>query len=733
MSIIEELLKFDENFDKDSPPKKLQLILIRLMLILHVLIPYAYMPLMIAYMEILLRLLCGYPFFAGLPFALLTSFSAGLAISFISFLITNRKASRIVAGVLLGAHGLIFVLQFFMFSAYRTFMSFETIFLGAGNVLTEFTEVFLSAIVTGIPVIIAFFLPLIFFLLITARRRISYTVGIKKVRVRNISVIVGLLIFSILGQAIILAVSEDDMSAHTSEFNFDSSSRRLGLMAGLGLDVRYGLFGNPHSALFVMSDPPPQPQPPVSSAPAHPLPTDRVDIDSEEGPEEPAPAPRVLGPNIRDIDIVTHAANESNTRIKSVHEYVARLRGSWQNEHTGIFEGYNLILITSESMTKQVIDPEMTPTLYRLAHNGFYFSDYYQPTWGGSTSSGEYSILTGLAPVQGVRSIQTAAGQNLSYTIGNKLMNHGYFSASYHNGLHTYYNRINTHTYFGYSTFTAMGNGMEAHVRDVWPASDLEMLQFSLPQYIDQQPFSIYYMMVSGHSPYTRHGNAMSNKNWDAFPEQYGEMSNAIRSYHAANLELEFALEYLVESLELAGIADRTVIVISTDHYPYALEQSEIWRNPRDYLNDLFGFTVRTPAERDHNALIIWAGSLENDHKELAIEISSPTFSLDILPTLLNLFGLEFDSRLTAGRDVFSNADPLVFWLDRSWKTDFGFFHGPSSTFSPNPDADDPDDDEYVSRIRNIVNNRITFSRAALDFDYFDILFHSDGTIRAPD
>ena len=274
-----------------------------------------------------------------------------------------------------------------------------------------------------------------------------------------------------------------------------------------------------------------------------------------------------------------------------------------------------------------------------------------------------------------------------------------------------------------------MGNGMQEHVRSVWPASDFEMMEFSVPQYIDNQPFSVYYMTISGHARYSRGANAMASKNWDAFPEHYSQMSNTVRAYMAANLELEYALEYLVSSLEEAGIADDTVIVLATDHYPYGLERSDTWGNERDYISELFGFPVRTPADRDQSALIIWSGSLENEDKDLAVEVSSPTSTLDILPTLLNLFGLEFDSRLFIGRDVFSDALPLVFWLDRSWKTDAGFFRASRSAFTlASDDIAIPDD--YISILRAIVNNRISYAGSVITLDYFNTIFHPDGSLR---
>lgn len=109
----------------------------------------------------------------------------------------------------------------------------------------------------------------------------------------------------------------------------------------------------------------------------------------------------------------------------------------------------------------------------------------------------------------------------------------------------------------------------------------------------------------------------------------------------AANLELENALTYLVNALEQAGIADDTVICLAADHYPYLLSETDT-----DYYNELRGFT---DSERDtsryRNALILWCGGMEE-----AVTVSEPCSAVDIVPTLSNLFGLEYDSRLLSGR-----------------------------------------------------------------------------------
>ena len=705
---------------------------------LRLFILYAYIPLSVVYMEILLRLLGGYPFRPGLTFALFASLCAGVVINLISLAFAGRVASRAIAGVLLGVCCFVYALEYFMYSTYKVYMSVETIILSAGNVIGDFTGLFFSTILAGIPLIIAFFLPFIVFLPLTGKRLAPYAAAGKKERLRRVFLLAYILGLVIIGQAINLNKNAGDKAAFSAEYNFDSTSHRLGMLTGLSLDLRNTIFGTSYAETVfqpveTLWEPPaavrPQ-QAPIVTPGITPSakPGGELQADETAPPEvsEP-PAPIEYGWNMMDIDFDALIAGESDSRIRALHEYAASLAPSRQNEYTGLFKGKNLILITAEAFSKEVVDPVMTPTLYRLVHNGFYFSDYYQPSWGGSTSSGEFAFISGLAPALGAVSVQRTIGDNLSYMIGNKLMRLGYFSAAYHNGNTTYYNRDKTHTGFGYSTFTAIGNGMESRVNIVWPASDLEMMEYSIPQYIDEQPFSVYYMTVSGHATYSKSFNAMSAKNWDAFPEQYEGLSNKIRGYFACNLELEYALQYLVSSLEAAGIADDTVIALSADHYPYGLEKSESWGNDRDYLHELFGFNVRTDADRDHSALIIWSGCLENEYKDLAVEISSPVFSLDALPTLCNLFGVEFDSRLLAGRDVFSDTEPLVFWLDRSWKTDLGYFDVYGEGFIPIAGIDVPD--EYISRIRAIVNNKIAYSDSAINNNYFDYIFTRDGAL----
>ena len=248
----------------------------------------------------------------------------------------------------------------------------------------------------------------------------------------------------------------------------------------------------------------------------------------------------------------------------------------------------------------------------------------------------------------------------------------------------------------------------------MFPESDLEMINATVPQYIDQQPFSIYYMTVSGHCMYSQKENAMARKNYDVVAGM--DHCEAVKCYYASQQELEYAMQSLVQQLEDAGIADDTVIVIATDHYPYGLERSSAWRNTSDYLAELYGVEKYDKFIRDHNSLILWSGCLEGKN----IVVDEPVYSLDILPTLSNLFGLDYDSRLLVGRDVFSGESPLVLWPDYSWKTDKGQYDAQSGTFTPAEGK--TVDEDYLARIKSIVRNKIDYSRQVQNLDYFNYL-----------
>lgn len=422
------------------------------------------------------------------------------------------------------------------------------------------------------------------------------------------------------------------------------------------------------------------------------------------------------------INIDFDAFSAAYPSIAELNNYVSSLEPSEKNPYTGIFKGKNLILICAEAFSDLVIDEELTPTLYRMTHNGIYFSDYYQPTWGGSTSTGEYSFLMGLVPKDGVKSILETRNNNNYFTLGNQLQRLGYTSCAYHNGNYDFYDRNLTHQNLGYSNYYGFGNGLEKIIKKY--SDDTTMLDATVDLYLDKQPFSLYYMTISGHSTYTA-DNVKTKKYLDRVLARYPGKYKATTNYYLCyQLELENALTVLIDKLETAGIADDTVICITADHYPYGLENSSTFGNDQDYVADLYGYKYSTPWEKDHSSWILWSGCLENDLSAYSCQIPEPTYSLDIVPTLSNLFGVNYDSRMLVGRDVFSDTEAIVVWNSYSWRTVQGSYNAGSRSFTPNYGYQY--DKEYIDRINSIVKNKIYFSGQAVKTDYYGIIFGKD-------
>jgi len=455
-----------------------------------------------------------------------------------------------------------------------------------------------------------------------------------------------------------------------------------------------------------------EPQPPVNT-PRPTVVSDKDDNGDTEPVDEPPPEPIVYGYNVVDIDFASLIENESRDNIRTLHEYFANSLPSQKNEYTGMFEGYNLIKFVAEGFSPFAVREDLTPTLYKMVNEGFHFTNFYTSYWRVSTSDGEYVACTGLLPKSGVWSFNRSRNNYMPFVMGNQLSNLGYTTFAYHNHTHTYYNRHLSHPNMGYE-FKAVGNGLELP-NNVWPNSDLEMIQVTIDDYINNQPFHAYYMTVSGHFEYTFGGNMMSRKNRDAV--EHLPYSEHLRAYIACHIELDKALEYLMKRLNEAGIAENTFIVLSTDHHPYGLPGNE----GADGISEFLGHEVDQSYNSDfmnfelfRNNLIIYAQGME------PVTVDKLSSSVDIIPTISNLLGLEFDSRFLMGRDILSNSDPLVIFGNRSFITENGR-RIRDRAFIPNPGV--VVDDSYSDYIRAVVDAKFSVSTSILDLDYYRIVF----------
>lgn len=393
------------------------------------------------------------------------------------------------------------------------------------------------------------------------------------------------------------------------------------------------------------------------------------------------------------IDFAALNTMADTKELQNLTQYLATSQSTKKNEYTGMFEGYNLIFLTAEGFSPYAVDETLTPTLYKMINSGFVFTDYYVPLWQTSTSDGEYTNLTGLIPDQQF-SMRRSSDISMPYTLAKYFLEDGATATAYHNNSLSYYDRYRSHPNLGYEwRASKLGDLSEAewgsHVFQMedagaWPSSDYNMMVATLPEYINQDYFHVYYMTISGHMNYNFAGNKMSSKNKELVADlPYNEEG---RAYISCNIELDKALEYLIAELDKAGKLDNTVICLTADHYPYAMATETLDELAGRHLENL---------EMYQNNLILWNSQMET------VVVDKPCSSIDVLPTLLNLFGFEYDSRLYAGKDILSDSEPLVIFSDRSFITDKVIYV--KKTKEVIPRTDEAVTEEYMDRIKKEV------------------------------
>lgn len=594
------------------------------------------------------------------------------------------KVLRQITGVfLVAAQVLLAEVQLVYHCIFGDFMPVSQIGMG-GNVVVNFNSQLLYGIRQNLLKILLLLLPLIAVILCLALRRGQAL----KLRLRwkqtmaSFAVLLALLLtvtgLMYVGRDNAFSVYRTFTNVNTST---DSSYKKIGMLATTAQELRYMLFSGSGSIMITPSS------------------LNMSDV------------PRTYSSNsynvIESIDFTALADSTDSDILKATDEYLSNATPTRKNNYTGLLKDYNLITICAESFCPWFISEELTPTLYKLSHTGILFENYYG-TFQSVTTNGEYTMCMGLYPdmsrTKTDSSFNVAGTNYLPFCLGNALKGMGYQAWGYHDYIGDFYNRNITHANMGY-TFKAADSGLAMKID--WPSSDLEMMEASVDDYINSgEPFHAYYMTFSGHYQYNW-DNAMSAKNRDAVKDL--PYSEPVKAYIACNLELEYALEYLMQRLEEAGVADKTCIVLTNDHYPYGLTEDE--------YNELAGQTLDTTFEKYRNSFICYVPGLSEN-----IVVDEYCSTADILPTLLNLFGVDYDSRLLAGTDVLSSGIHAAVLSDKSFLTKTFRYDAGTETVIP-ADENTTVSGKLAEAYRLYVDSRFQLSGNILNSDYYAHVF----------
>lgn len=636
--------------------------------------PCIFYTVIIMYLEILLKLVMTKQLFnLGTLYLVIFTIPIILLLTVLtkSF---NPKVNRILSIVLMFIITLFFGVQFVYFTLFSVPFSFSSI--GMADQALDFISIIKDTLIKYWYYILAIIGPFILFCIF--QKKIDYTRISKK---RSLAQLAS---FILLYLATFTVLIPNQQHSKQLYFNIDNPIAiidRFGMLTYTKIDVKRQLFGYDAEIL--------------------------LDADYPTIPEGEEPEEIVYGDNVLEIDFTAKASNKK--AIQQINNFVSAQTPTSKSKYTGMFEGKNLIFILAEGFNEVAVDETRTPTLYKMINEGFVFNNFYSPVHL-STTGGEFQAVTGLIPTQESLTLWKKEKPTIRYALGNAFGNIGYRTQAYHDWTYTYYKRQVTMKTLGFNTYIGCGNGLEKQINCGWLPYDTDMINATTPKYLGQEGnFMTYYITVSGHSPY----NSGSRPARKYIKEVTGDYSYAVKYYLASQMELDRAVEQLIKNLEASGELDNTVIALVGDHYPYTLSTDE--------MNEVSDYTKDGVVEVNKSNFIIW-----NSEMEEPIVVDKLGSQIDVLPTLLNLFGIEYDSRLIVGKDILSNGECLAIFSNYSWVSDYGTYYANKKQFVPKEGITLENQEEYVKAINNRVSNYYSISKLIMDNDYYDYILGSE-------
>ena len=336
------------------------------------------------------------------------------------------------------------------------------------------------------------------------------------------------------------------------------------------------------------------------------------------------------------------------------------------NKYTGIFKNKNLIFVQLEGIDDWLLTEKDMPTLYGMLNNSFVFQNHYSYyNGGGSTFNSEFAVNTGfITPLSYTQNAYSFNKNSFPYSMANMFKNQDYDVNAFHMNSGEYYSRQTNYTNWGYDKYYGLLDIND--YKDKSYTLDRELINditFQEKMFTKDSKFVDYIITYSNHLPFTNTKGVCKllydmemdlNDTVDMGEEssstfvQLTEEECIRKQAH----ETDYMMELLLKKLTELNLIDDTVIVVFTDHYLYTVEDKTILDKYKNTSNNLIN---KTP-------FFIWQNNMKRTN------IKEVTSQLNILPTTLNLFGINYNPNYYIGSDTLSpNYKGMVFFSDYSW------------------------------------------------------------------
>lgn len=334
------------------------------------------------------------------------------------------------------------------------------------------------------------------------------------------------------------------------------------------------------------------------------------------------------------------------------------------NKYTGKYKDNNLIIVQLEGIDNWLITEEDTPTLYKMMNNSINFTNHYSYyNGGGSTFNSEFAVNTGfITPLSYTQNAYTFNKNTFPYSLAHLFKNEGYTVNAFHMNTSEYYSRGANYKNWGYDNYYGLVD-LGTYKDDSYVLDrELILNETFKEKMFENEKFVNYIITYTNHMPFTTEkGNCrkllkldyLSENNLEELPKDYvyPEMTEESCARRQAK-ETDYMMELLLNELTERNLLDKTTIIVFTDHYLYTLSDQTILDKYKETDNNLI----------NHTPFFIWHN---NKDKKTIKEVTS---QLNVLPTVLNLYGIDYNSNYYIGTDALdNNYHGSVFFSDYSW------------------------------------------------------------------
>ena len=359
----------------------------------------------------------------------------------------------------------------------------------------------------------------------------------------------------------------------------------------------------------------------------------------------------------------------SNYTTDGIEEFIYQDKLE-KTDYYGISEGNNLVMILLESFewypfTKYPkLTEKLYPNFYKLMSNSILSTNFYARE---KTDVSEALSLIGNYPTGD--DVHYGFPENsYPYSLPNilKSSDENIVNNSFHPNKITFYNREETHESFGFDNKYGIDYMEERGVHNYWNSitgernldseaiNSMKDLMFPL-----NQRFFTYYISFTTHGFYGERETLEEYydilDSYNAFPDTGETMDEYLRTYAAAVMDMDRGIGYMMDYLEENNLLENTTILLFSDHNTY-------YNNLSYYAKDIEEKTF--DSELYHIPMMIYDQKLVNAYKENnnnSSYVTKFTTTSDILPTILDIFGLEGYSNLYYGSSIFTDKESIIY------------------------------------------------------------------------